>query len=249
MNDRTISPPAIVRQAEEDLPALARSINEAHEAVEAAAKMSLEKARDAGEALLRAKKAVGHGKWLRWLDKNVAFAARTARVYMRVADGWGQIEAKMASDANLTFRDALKILAEDAPEKAEADDPAAPPPPRFYDEAKRPVPPVAEPAFERVPEIRRRRDQINELIAAVEEEGKGPAGTHLHYQSIATHLTNAKNSLWQGRPAYVCPYCKGTKESCKACKGQGWVPPRVYDNAPPEKKAGHETNGHADAED
>lgn len=248
MNDRTINPPAIVKQAEEDLPALAKAANQTHGAVEEAARASLEQARDAGQLLLRAKKAVGHGKWGKWLEKNIKFSARTARAYMRVADEWEAIEAKMATVANLTYREALRLLVEEAPADAE-DGPAAPPPPRFHDEAKQPVPKVAEPAFERVPEIRRRRDQINELIKAVEEEGKGPAGAHLHSQSIATHLANAKNGLWQGRPAYVCPYCKGEKASCKACKGQGWVNPRLYDNAPPELKAGHEANGRADTED
>ena len=39
----------------------------------------------AGDLLLEAKAMTGHGKWLRWVKANLAFDARTAQMYMRVA--------------------------------------------------------------------------------------------------------------------------------------------------------------------
>jgi hypothetical protein len=105
---RDLNPPAIVRPAE-DLAALAAEVNAAHVAVEAAGRQTLEQAKRAGDALLRAKKLTGHGKWLPWLTANVRFSRRTAQAYMRVAGRWD----KCATAAHLS--DALHLLTEPPP--------------------------------------------------------------------------------------------------------------------------------------
>jgi hypothetical protein len=80
--------------------------------------------------------------------------------------------------------------------------------------------------------------KIDALVAEVKEIGHSAAGVHLHYQSVETHLKNARQSLWAARPTHVCPYCVGHKPECQACKGQGWVTARLYDAAPASLKGG-----------
>jgi hypothetical protein len=99
-------PPSIVRQAE-DLAALASQINAEHAGVEGAVRKSLEHARTAGEALLRAKKQCGHGNWLPWLKANVQCSPKTATGYMRIAREW---ESNRQRVADLSFREALAEL-------------------------------------------------------------------------------------------------------------------------------------------
>lgn len=91
--------------------ALAIEINAEHLAAVGKARQALEHARRAGELLLQAKAAVGHGGWLPWLAANVKFSERTAQAYMRLAAGWDQL-AKSAVVADLPLRDALGLLAE-----------------------------------------------------------------------------------------------------------------------------------------
>jgi hypothetical protein len=99
-----LQPPAIVR-SHEDPAALAALINAEHQAGERATRQGLDHFRKAGEALLRAKKLLGHGEWLGWLKANVQVSGRTARDYMRLARHW----EKVAAAANL--RAALQLLA------------------------------------------------------------------------------------------------------------------------------------------
>jgi hypothetical protein len=98
-----IDKPAIVRPAE-DLAVLAAEINREHEAGEGATRKGLEHFRAAGERLIRAKAACGHGRWLRWLRANVRFSQQTASVYMRLAKHW----AKLPVTGNLA--DAIFLL-------------------------------------------------------------------------------------------------------------------------------------------
>jgi ParB family chromosome partitioning protein len=109
----TITRPAIVRTAE-DLTILAAEINAEHEAGERATRQGLEHFRAAGERLLRAKAACGHGKWLAGLTKNVRFNRITAWGYMRLAQEW----EKCSTAEHL--RDALRLLTADAPDDDEA---------------------------------------------------------------------------------------------------------------------------------
>ena len=57
----------------------------AHADVQEAAKTAAERAIDAGNALIEAKRLCNHGEWLPWLRENCALAERTAQLYMKVA--------------------------------------------------------------------------------------------------------------------------------------------------------------------
>jgi hypothetical protein len=85
------NPPAIVRQVG-DLKALAAEINRDHAAGEESTRRGLEHFRAVGEALLKAKKLVGHGQWLAWLKTNVHFSSRQAQRYMNMAEEWGKCD-------------------------------------------------------------------------------------------------------------------------------------------------------------
>jgi hypothetical protein len=93
-----------------NLAQLAQRINAECTAALTAARTALEHARRAGELLVEAKAACGHGQWLRWLEANVPLSRRTAQGYMRLATRWAQLEAKAQAPALLTIDEALKLL-------------------------------------------------------------------------------------------------------------------------------------------
>jgi len=100
---------------------LAQAINREHAEVTAAAQRGLEHARRAGELLDQAKAQVGHGGWLPWLEANCEVSARTAQAYMRVARRWAELAGDAQRVADLSFREALKILAEPKVEEDQGD--------------------------------------------------------------------------------------------------------------------------------
>jgi hypothetical protein len=110
MNDLT-NPPAIVRPAS-DLAELAAQISDQHRLCVEATSTALEHARRAGELLVAAKERAGHGQWLPWLKANCPFSERTAQGYMRVAREWPRLQSNPQRVADLSYRDALRLLAE-----------------------------------------------------------------------------------------------------------------------------------------
>jgi hypothetical protein len=98
----------------EHLDKIALAINQEHEAAFGKARQALDHARRAGEFLLKAKRRLTHGSWLPWIRENCRFSVRMAQGYMRLAEGWPELEAKCATVAYLPLRDALALLAEPA---------------------------------------------------------------------------------------------------------------------------------------
>lgn len=95
-----------------DLTTLAAQINAEHEAAERAIGAALDHAREAGELLLKAKEHLAHGEWGAWLDVNFRGSDRTARLYMRIARHWPELEEKRQGLAVLGIEEACKLLAE-----------------------------------------------------------------------------------------------------------------------------------------
>lgn len=104
------TPPAIIQPAGTELANLATAINEAHEKVQSTMRAGLEYARAAGNLLIEAKARLRHGEWLPWVKANCRPAERTARLYMQIASQWDELQAKSATVADLTFREAGKLL-------------------------------------------------------------------------------------------------------------------------------------------
>jgi hypothetical protein len=117
VNDPIFSPPAAVRPAAVD--ALLAEAQAEHDAGRRAEQVGLEHYRRAGEALLKAKEAAGHGNWLAVLSR-CKIPQQRASEYMRLAQGWGELPP----GGSFTLKGALSALASkreggDYPERGE----------------------------------------------------------------------------------------------------------------------------------
>jgi hypothetical protein len=113
----------IVRKAE-DVASLLATADAEHEAGLRAQRKSLEHYRRAGEALLRAKRAAGHGNWLKVLAQKCKIPQQRASEYMRLAEGWD----KLPPGGNFTLKEALEVIPW-KPINVRVEPPAAPRPP------------------------------------------------------------------------------------------------------------------------
>lgn len=109
--DNLFDPPGIVHHYSAELEQLAFIINSAADAGAQHTFKGLERFREAGDALLKAKEKCGR-KWLKWVAANLQFSHDTANRYMNLAKKWD--EEKLRSVRNLT--DALRLLTEDPTE-------------------------------------------------------------------------------------------------------------------------------------
>ena len=97
--------------AQDQLCALAKTIQAEHSAVVRAACGVVEHAIEAGEALIAAKdKLASHGKWEGWLRKHCDLSERNAQIYMQLARARLEIEAKANRAAVLSLRAALQLI-------------------------------------------------------------------------------------------------------------------------------------------
>lgn len=100
------------------LDVLALRINETQASIEQAWGITLDRAREAGELLIQAKKLAGHGNWLPWLETNCHVSASMAEKYVKIAKGWDMLTGKNPEHVpNLSIRDAVKLLAKPRPAK------------------------------------------------------------------------------------------------------------------------------------
>lgn len=89
---------------------LAADINAEHERAFGKAHEALEHARRAGELLLKAKAAIGHGAWLAWVAEHCDFSSRQAQRYMILAESWPALKAKYDTASHLTLTGALRLI-------------------------------------------------------------------------------------------------------------------------------------------
>jgi hypothetical protein len=72
---------------------LVRKINGLHEDVLSSFRRSLRNAKEAGDALVEAKKKYGqYGKWKDWIKTHFKASYQTAHVYMTISKGWKQLD-------------------------------------------------------------------------------------------------------------------------------------------------------------
>lgn len=79
--------------------------------VRTAAKAGVVAAIAAGAALIESKAILGHGEFSRWIEAQTGLAPRTARLYMNLASHRDRVEAKLATVASLTIREAARLVA------------------------------------------------------------------------------------------------------------------------------------------
>lgn len=98
---------------------LADQINEHHNQARIHAGTAIDHALCAGENLLKAKAAAGHGNWRTWLSQNTALTERIAQRYMQLARNRADLVAKAATMADLTVTGAVELLTKEPGERGE----------------------------------------------------------------------------------------------------------------------------------
>jgi len=90
--------------------ALVATIRDAHETICRTGHFLLTKAFAAGQALNELRPTVGYGEWGLYLQRHCGVNARTAQVYMQLAEHREAIEAQAQHAADLSLRAALKLI-------------------------------------------------------------------------------------------------------------------------------------------
>ena len=97
----------ITKPTEDRLDTLTRTIREAHAECSQAMRTTLEAAHRAGSALIKARKDIGHGGWLKYVEQTCGLNRRTAARYVPIAKHWAQIghvsNLREAIDAVMRF--------------------------------------------------------------------------------------------------------------------------------------------------
>lgn len=110
---------------------IAATITREHAEIETAMRESMARAVKIGSLLIEAKQLVKHGEWGTWLKANCTFSERTAQNYMRISARYPELE-KSATVADLTYREAIALLAEPKTEGVEPRQEQITPPSQDY---------------------------------------------------------------------------------------------------------------------
>ena len=124
-NERPTNPDA----APDSLEDLARQIRRHHTKCQNSLRSSLGPAREAGDALKKAKGIIkdGGGSWGRWCRVNCELSSRQAQKYMQLAERFDELVRQGHDPAKLTINQALTLLASlRGGERSSAAGPAAP---------------------------------------------------------------------------------------------------------------------------
>lgn len=110
--------------AKNRLKEIADAANAEHTKIEDSLREGLTRAVSVGNLLNEAKKLVQHGEWRQWIADHCQFSERTAQNYMRISARYPEL-AKSATVADLTYREAVAMLAEPKLEVIDATQTAA----------------------------------------------------------------------------------------------------------------------------
>ena len=113
---------ALVTREDAPLRSLAAQINEAHEKAYGCVREGIKYARQAGEALIAAKRQVPHGEFGDWLQAHCTVTPRTAQKYMQLARALPGLIEKAPRVADLSVREALDLVASNSSRVARLDE-------------------------------------------------------------------------------------------------------------------------------
>lgn len=69
------------------------------------------------------------------------------------------------------------------------------------------------------------------IVARMKALKASPYSHSIHVDSAVAQVEAARKTLWQGRPAHPCPYCKAEpRPACRACRGTGRVKRSTFDS-------------------
>ena len=92
----------------------------------------------------------------------------------------------------------------------------------------------ADPGDQFVESVEKLCRDIDKVTAQVKALKGSPFAFSIHIDSAASQIVAARQTLWQGRPAHPCPYCRANDNvvspECRACKGTGRVKKSVYES-------------------
>lgn len=134
-----------------------------------------------------------------------------------------------------TLRQAAGLVPDKSDAKGEAKDDT---PKHLKDGLGKPVPAKLLPAFEKSQEVGSLVRELQSIKSRAESLSE-TIGYHLHFQSFAADIDNAKRALKFATPYTVCGYCKARdskQAECKACHGCGWLPKNKFNAQPAENK-------------
>jgi len=101
------------------------------------------------------------------------------------------------------------------------------------------IPEEVLPLWDRDPEVAEIQNIIARAVRLVKDASADASATNLFWgavdlQRIESMLYNAKRDLDNARPYAVCCTCQGrVRESCRSCKGRGYLNKHLYDNCVP----------------
>jgi len=101
------------------------------------------------------------------------------------------------------------------------------------------IPEEVLPLWDRDPEVAEIQNIIARAVRLVKDASADASATNLFWgavnlQHIEITLYNAKRDLDNARPYAVCCTCQGrVRESCRSCKGRGYLNKHLYDNCVP----------------
>lgn len=86
----------------------------------------------------------------------------------------------------------------------------------------------ADPAAAFVSDVEALCRDMDQIAARLKALKGSPLSYCMHVDSAVSQVQAARQTIWQGRPAYSCPYCKG--EGCDVCKRTGRVKKTTHDS-------------------
>lgn len=92
--------------------------------------------------------------------------------------------------------------------------------------------PEADPGEVFVADVETLCRDMDKIAARIKAMKATPYAFSIHLDSAASQVEAARKTLWQGRPAHPCPYCRANeqvKPDCRACHGTSRVKKSVYD--------------------
>ena len=108
-----------LKMTEKDEQSHIAEINRLHDELQSLATGALDRAIRSGELLCSVKSALGHGRWLSWLEDNVSFSERTAQNYMGVFQKRARLKSANVADLTAAYLELDKPSAKFADELAE----------------------------------------------------------------------------------------------------------------------------------
>lgn len=139
----------------------------------------------------------------------------------------GKIDVQTADKvAKLPAKERKKVAKAEDPKKAAKEVLAAEATAQAHEEATGEA--EVDPANAFVSDVETLCRDMDQIAARLKALKGSPLSYCMHVDSAVSQVQAARQTIWQGRPAYSCPYCKGA--GCDVCKRTGRVKKTTFDS-------------------